>query len=289
MADDDDSSTGLTSTPTDAQNSTDGQNDGVEKGSASSDAAAPRQRRRAVRRAGSPVGASSERPSDITVPKSADAAPEATAPKAATAKVGDVGASEKAIKAEKAEKAEKPKKGKKADKAEKGRKDSLLRGRSKKSLAAVGIAGLLVVGLIAAAVFLAVMRYQTDAYNDERQAYVDAAKQAVLNLTTIHPESAQNDVNRIIEGSTGPFQADFEARKDPFISVIQDGQVRTDGEIVSAAVEKQSDELAQILVAAKTTVSSAEQPEPSDRAFRMRVTIVDQDGSLKASNVEFVP
>lgn len=230
----------------------------------------------------------------MTVPKPKDAAPKATGPEAATAKSGNSGAPEKsaakAVSVPEWESLMKSTPGDKADKAEtKGGRRSLLRGRSKKSVAMVGVAGLLVVGLIAAAVFLAVMRYQAEAYNDERQAYVDAAKQAVLNLTTIHPESAQNDVTRIIEGSTGPFRADFEARKDPFISVIQEGQVRTDGEIVSAAVEKQSDELAQILVAAKTTVSSAEQPEPSDRAFRMRVTIVDQDGSLKASNLEFVP
>lgn len=174
-------------------------------------------------------------------------------------------------------------------KKEKGRKRSPFAGRSKKSLVTGGVAGLLVVALIAAAVFLAVERYQAEKYNENRQAYLDAAKQAVLNLTTIHPETAAEDVTRIIEGSTGPFRADFESRKDPFISVIQESQVRTDGEIVAAAVENQSDELATLLVAAKTTVSSVDQPEPSPRNFRMRVTIVDQDGKLKASKVEFVP
>ncbi|MFD4367315.1 hypothetical protein [Rhodococcus sp. NPDC058521] len=161
--------------------------------------------------------------------------------------------------------------------------------RSPKSLALAGLAGVLVVALIAAAVVLAVLRYQVQADNEKRQEYVDAAKQAVLNLTTIHPESAQEDVARIIDGSTGEFREDFEGRRDPFVSVVQDSQVKTDGNIVEAAIEDFTDGPTTVLVAAKTTVSSADQPEPADRNFRMRVTVVDEDGKLKASKLEFVP
>lgn len=161
---------------------------------------------------------------------------------------------------------------------------------SGKSLATIGLAGLLVVALVAAAVVLAFLRYQVQSDNEKRQEYVDAAKQAVLNLTTIHPESAQDDVARIIDNSTGEFREDFEGRRDPFISVVQDSQVKTDGTIVEAAMENfAADGPTTVLVAAKTTVSSVDQPEPSDRDFRMRVTVVDQDGKLMASKLEFVP
>lgn len=284
MADDDDRTAGL-SPKTDSPS--------TPAADTAKEAGAPnvRQRRRAVRTAGAP-GAANEAgaPNEASAPKeskSADAVSTTSAPKSSSETAEPAKADWKTVAAEPVGQSESDKKAVPVSDSAAG--EATKTKRSPKSLAIAGIAGVLLVALIAAAVILAVLRYQVQADNEKRQEYVDAAKQAVLNLTTIHPESAQDDVARIIDGSTGEFREDFEGRRDPFVSVVQDSQVKTDGTIVEAAMEKFTDGPSTVLVAAKTTVSSADQPEPADRDFRMRVTVVDEDGTLKASKLEFVP
>ncbi|WP_246442493.1 hypothetical protein [Rhodococcus triatomae] len=151
------------------------------------------------------------------------------------------------------------------------------------------IACVVVVALVAVAALLALGLRADDARDARRQAYVDAARQTILNLTTIHPDTAREDVDRLLAGASGEFAQEFEGRADPFVSVVADARVATEGEVIVAGLETETDSSATVLVAARAIVSSADQPEPSPRDFRMRVTITDTDGELTASRVEFVP
>ncbi|MFC9355604.1 hypothetical protein ACFTZB_03335 [Rhodococcus sp. NPDC057014] len=228
-------------------------------------AATDRTRRRAVRHAGPPVGETeAPKPVILAKPAAAQAAPEAE-------KVSTTTSAPPASEAPPIETAK--------------------QGRSLKSLLAWGVTAVVIVALAVAAVVLLLDQRSARERDDRRQAFVDTARQTVLNLTTIHPETAKQDVDRIIAGASGQFLEEFQGREDPFVGVVQDANVTTEGEVIEAGVENGTETSisANVLVAARTMLSSKEQPEPSPRDFRMRVTISDVDGKLTASKVEFVP
>ncbi|EHI44494.1 hypothetical protein OPAG_02836 [Rhodococcus opacus PD630] len=257
MADDDDRSADLSSS-TDERAT-----DSAEQATEQTPAAKDRSRRRAVRHAGPPVGETeAPKPVVLAKPVDANAAPEA----------------EKVSKTKAASQDARP-------------LDAPKQRRPLKSLLAWGVTAVVVVALVVAAVVLLLAQQSARERDDRRQAFVDTARQTVLNLTTIHPETAKEDVDRIIAGASGQFLEEFQGREDPFVGVVQDANVTTEGEVVEAGVENGSETSisANVLVAARTMVSSKEQPDPSPRDFRMRVTISDVDGKLTASKVEFVP
>ncbi len=124
---------------------------------------------------------------------------------------------------------------------------------------------------------------------DARRAeYTQTARQAILNLTTIRADSAKEDIDRILSVASGQFKTEFDGRVDPFLNIVKEAKVVSNGEIVEAAVESDNEDSAKILVAAKQTLTNAGQTEPQTRFYRFRVTVTRNGSGLSASNVEFV-
>ena len=151
------------------------------------------------------------------------------------------------------------------------------------------IASVLVIALVAAGAWLIVDRQSANERDEKREAFLQAARQTVLNLTTISAESADADVARLLDGATGDFKAEFEGREGPFVEVVQQAGVDTTGEVLEAGLQNEDGTCASSLVASRAMVSNADRTEPEPRDFRLRVTICDENGKLLASKVEFVP
>ncbi|AOW93464.1 hypothetical protein BFN03_14600 [Rhodococcus sp. WMMA185] len=240
-------------------------------------AQAGRNRRRAVRHAGPPEG-KAEAPDPVVLTKSAGPIPESAPAESATERIATSGPSSVSVAAPMA-----PSTGSASPAAE-----PRPRSRPRFSLG-WGLTGLLIVALLAATVVLLFDHRSAQERDNRRQAFVDTARQTVLNLTTIHPETAKEDVDRIVAGASGEFLDEFRGREGPFVDVVKAAEVTTTGEIVEAGIESETNISAKVLVAARTMVTSADQPAPSPRDFRMRVTVSEVDGKLTASKVEFVP
>lgn len=153
----------------------------------------------------------------------------------------------------------------------------------------VVVASILLITVVAAGVWLIIDQRSADERDERRAAFVQAARQTVLNLTTIRADSADADVQRLIDGATGDFKAEFEGREGPFVEVVQQAGVTTMGEVLEAGIQNEDGTCASSLVASRAMVSNADQTEPEPRDFRLRVTICDENGRLLASKVEFVP
>src|SRR5690606_25390549 len=67
------------------------------------------------------------------------------------------------------------------------------------------IASVLVIALVAVGAWLIVDRQSANERDERREAYLQAARQTVLNLTTINADTADADVARLLEGATGDF------------------------------------------------------------------------------------
>ncbi|WP_249644718.1 hypothetical protein [Nocardia sputi] len=153
---------------------------------------------------------------------------------------------------------------------------------------ATAAAALLVIALVCGAA-LSVLAMRSAHERDERRAeYVETARQAVVNLTTIRADSAKQDIDRILSLASGEFKTEFDGRVDPFTSIVQQAKVVSSGEIVEAALESDDDRSGRVLVAAKQTLTNAGQAEPQTRYYRFRVTVSRGDTGLTVSDVEFV-
>lgn len=77
---------------------------------------------------------------------------------------------------------------------------------------------------------------------------------------------AKEDVQPIIDNSTGQFKSDFEIQAEDFIKVAQDSKVTTEVTVNSTAVESMSQDTAVVLVAATSRVTNAAGAKQEPRA-----------------------
>ncbi|WP_280245841.1 hypothetical protein [Nocardia abscessus] len=167
-------------------------------------------------------------------------------------------------------------------------KSGASKGRGVSRILAMAAAALLVIALVCGAT-LSVLATRSAHERDERRAeYVETARQAIVNLTTIRADSAKQDIDRILSLASGEFKTEFDGRVDPFTSIVQQAKVVSTGEIVEAALESDDDRSGRVLVAAKQSLTNAGQAEPQTRYYRFRVTVSRGDSGLTVSDVEFV-
>ncbi len=118
---------------------------------------------------------------------------------------------------------------------------------------------------------------------------VQAARDGALSLTTIDHEHIDENVQRILDASTGSFRDDFEQRAQPFADAARKAQSKSVGTVTAAGVESTGSEEGQVLLAMTVMTSNRGVPETQPKAWRMRVTVTSTDGGYKVSRVEFVP
>jgi Mce-associated membrane protein len=152
------------------------------------------------------------------------------------------------------------------------------------------VVGLVVViGLTALVGWLGFTAYQLKQAREQRQLFVEVGRQGALNLTTIDWQHADTDVKRILDSATGTFYDDFSKREQPFIEVVKKAQAISKGTITEAALESESGDEAQVLVAVSVKTSNIGAAEQEPRAWRMRISVQKSGDEAKVSNVAFVP
>ena len=145
-----------------------------------------------------------------------------------------------------------------------------------------------VVALAALCGWLGFRTYESRKAADERNLFLQVGRQAALNLTTIDFEHADQDVQRVLDSSTGTFYDDFQARAQPFKEVVKQAKSKSVGTIAEAGVESITQDGADVLVAVTVKTSNAGAAEQEPRAWRMRITVQKVDDGAKVANVRFV-
>lgn len=123
----------------------------------------------------------------------------------------------------------------------------------------------------------------------EWQPFVDFAEEFALSLMSISADSADSDVQRILDQSTGGFHDDFAQQRAEFVKITQDSAVTTTATVGAAGLDSLDGDQAQVLVAATSKVTNNAGADQAPKTWRLAITVVDVDGAYKASNVEFVP
>ena len=147
---------------------------------------------------------------------------------------------------------------------------------------------LAICGLLGASGWMLWHHHTVLAERQRSAAYVAAARQGVVNLTSLDFNKAKEDVQRVLDSATGEFRDDFQRRADDFASVVKDSKAVTQGSVTASAVESMSKDSAVVLVLANERVTNSAGAKDDPRAFRFRVSVVRDGDQLKISKVEFV-
>jgi len=117
---------------------------------------------------------------------------------------------------------------------------------------------------------------------------VAGARQGIINMTSLDFNRAKEDVQRVIDSSTGQFRDDFQQRAKDFTSVVEQSKVTTQGTVNAAALESMNGNSASVLVSATSKITNAAGAKDEPRVFRLRVTVTEDGGQYKMSKVDFV-
>ncbi|MFD4292826.1 hypothetical protein ACFWQG_06350 [Rhodococcus sp. NPDC058532] len=161
-------------------------------------------------------------------------------------------------------------------------------GRRRRTILA-GIAVLLLAGLGVGAVAV-IGRYLDDRSRDaHRQALVAAATAGVVAMIDVDTDSADADLDRLRDLSTGPFADELADGRTGLAAAIREFAVRSDGSVDSAALATDAGGGGVVLVAASASVANSDSPTATPRSYRLRVTVEDVGDRLLMSGMEFVP
>lgn len=152
-------------------------------------------------------------------------------------------------------------------------------------VAAAASAGLIVVTA------LMLWSHQNVSQQREREAeFVAAARQNVVNLLAIDYNTAQDSVQRVLDGSTGKFRTNFEETVEDFIKALQEEKITTTATVNDAAVESMTAEGATVLISATSRREGAKAPKDQQepRVWRIVLTLERDGSAIKMSGVEFV-
>jgi Mce-associated membrane protein len=147
---------------------------------------------------------------------------------------------------------------------------------------------LAICGLLGASGWMLWHHHTVLAERQRSAAYTAAARQGVVNLTSLDFNKAKEDVQRVLDSATGEFRDDFQRRADDFASVVKDSKAVTQGSVAASAVESMGKDSAVVLVLANERVTNSAGAKDAPRAFRFRVSVVRDGDQLKISKVEFV-
>jgi Mce-associated membrane protein len=156
------------------------------------------------------------------------------------------------------------------------------------SLALTIAAVVAIVGLLGASGWMAWRHYQAGQDHQQAAEYVAAARQGVVNLTSLDFNKAKEDVQRVLDSATGEFKDDFQRRAADFESVVKDSKAVTEGSVTMTALESMNKNSAVVLVLANERVTNIAGAKDQPRTFRFRVSVVHDGAQLKVSKVEFV-
>ncbi|MFC9553363.1 hypothetical protein ACFTWF_21165 [Rhodococcus sp. NPDC056960] len=117
---------------------------------------------------------------------------------------------------------------------------------------------------------------------------LETARQVVVDLVTLRHQSVDEDIQRVADGTTGPFRDQFTSASGSFGDVLNQGQVESTGEVKEAGLVTSDDEHAVVLAAVTSTVKNTEAPDGEIRVYRMKVSLDSVDGRWLVSDVEFV-
>ncbi len=156
-------------------------------------------------------------------------------------------------------------------------------------IVAKAVAMIVILSLAGASSYMVFKHQEATRQQQRTAAFLTGAKQGVINLTSLDFNRAKEDVQRVIDSSTGEFRDEIQRRTTDFIKTVQESKSITEGTVNGAAVESMGEHSAKVLVCATSRVTNKPDAKDDPRTWRLKVTVADDGGQYKMSKIEFVP
>jgi Mce-associated membrane protein len=151
-----------------------------------------------------------------------------------------------------------------------------------------GAAIVLIAASLGAAVYMAWQHFTLVHENKRAAEFAAAAGQGVELMMSIDPDHAQENIQRLIDNTTGALQSQLRVTSTYLVKDAQDAKVTTKATVQDVAVESMTDNSAVVLVVSKSDTTNPDKSKRAPVFWRLSVNI-DRDGSqLKMSKVDFV-
>ncbi|MCX6484546.1 MAG: hypothetical protein NT146_15035 [Mycobacterium sp.] len=158
------------------------------------------------------------------------------------------------------------------------------------STAAVAVTTLVTAGLLAATGYMLWEHHKTAQQRHSAAEFVAAARQDVVNLMSMDYNKSQESVQRVLDGSTGKFRANFDETADEFAKALRDEKIITSATVNDAAVDSMTGDSAVVLVSATSRREGKQAPKEQQQpqVWRVVLTLEREGDQIKMSGVEFV-
>ena len=155
---------------------------------------------------------------------------------------------------------------------------------------AVGVAAMLTAGLLATSGYLIWQHQKSSQQRHSAAEFAAAARQDVINLMSIDYNTAEDSVQRVLDGSTGRFRANFADTAEDFVKALKDEKIVTKATVNDTAVESMTADTAVVLVSATSQREGPKAPKDQQepRLWRVVVSLERDGGQIKMSGVDFV-
>ncbi|HET9874321.1 MAG TPA: hypothetical protein VFQ37_00945 [Mycobacterium sp.] len=154
-------------------------------------------------------------------------------------------------------------------------------------LAAVAVFS--ICALLGVSGYIAMQHHGAVQHQQRVAAFTAAARQGVINMTSLDFHHVEEDVQRVLDSSTGDFKDDFERQAADFTTVVTKSQVVSEGTVNLAAVESMDSDSAVVLVSATSHVTNSAGAKEEPRIWRLRVTVAKEGDQIKMSKLLHVP
>lgn len=157
-----------------------------------------------------------------------------------------------------------------------------------RGLAVVVALAVIAIALIGFGIVSYLRVHDADVSAQRRTAAADAARQVVVNLTSVDQATAQRDIQRVVDGATGTFRDQFSQQAGAYQKMLLDSQVSSAGKVVESGVTSIDGDKAVVLAAATATVKNKDAPAGEQRVYRMRLSLQNENDRWMVSKLEFV-
>ncbi len=146
----------------------------------------------------------------------------------------------------------------------------------------------LVVALVAAAVFFGLKARSAEQRESSRDAALQAARQEALNLTSVDGTDLDADLQRVLQGASGQFRTEFAAQAERLKQLLTENEVRAEGRVLDAGIVRYDDDSATALVVVDSLVKNKSAPDGQNRNYRMQLVLDHVGDRWLTSSLQFV-
>jgi Mce-associated membrane protein len=136
-----------------------------------------------------------------------------------------------------------------------------------------------------ATVHFAITTISRFAAEHDRIEVLDAAKTAVVSLTSWDGQNADTDVQRMLRSTTREFAASFAGDRDEFVRGLRDSKTKIAGTVLAVGLVNYSADHATVAAAVRTDAGAPNAATPPTN-YRLELTMEKQSGEWRVSGVE---